>query len=228
MLHSVIVPARNASAFIEKAVNSLLNQTLALSEIIIVSDSDDDCVEAVLRVMKHHKTIRLFKTSAHVGAYLAQNVGLHYASGDLISFCGADDMWTPTRSAELSAVSDSWRSLANTFHVKIDERGNPISKSSETLGGVFSYSRKMMVELGGFKPWPCSADSDLYHRAVSIGGVRCISKNHSYLYRQHPAQLTRMPDTALSSDRRRAYERLWGRGPTRIEPSITEHNEIKL
>ena len=99
-----------------------------------------------------------------------------------------------------------WRAVANTWHRKMSAAGTPAKLGSEALGGVFMYSREMLDKLGGFKDWPCSADTDMYNRAIEAGGIRAIHKKPTYLYRQHGEQITKRAATAFGAPLRLAYQ----------------------
>ena len=226
MKHSVIIPAKYNAQWIALSIESVLNQTLSIDELIIVSDDDPDSSDVAARYLSDPR-VKIYQTHDHVGSYQAQNVGLKYFTGDVVSFIGSDDLWHEERSAEILDHMTSWNSMVNTFHTKINSTGRETGRDCETLGGVFSYHREMVRQLGGFKPWPCSADSDFYHRAVKAGGVRSICKRHLYMYRQHAKQLTQMTDTKIGSKRRLIYQKLWGSGPLCIEPDIPNHWQIR-
>ena len=226
MKHSVIIPAKYNARWIKESITSVLNQTVSVDEVIIVSDDDDDSTRAAKECLFDQR-ISIFQTAEHVGSYQCQNVGLKYVTGDIISFIGSDDLWHEDRSAAIVSNMKSWNSMVNTFHIKIDSKGRELKKDCETLGGVFSYHREMIRQLGGFKPWPCGADSDFYHRAVKAGGVRSICKRYLYSYRQHEKQLTQLKETAIGSKRRLIYQKLWGSGPLCIKPDIPNHWRIE-
>jgi len=226
MKHSVIIPAKYNAQWIGQAIESVLDQTLDIDQLIIISDDDQESTDVAKGYLPDPR-VNIFQTENHVGSYQCQNVALKYFTGDILSFIGSDDLWHRERSAEIVAHMNSWNSMVNTFHVKIDERGRELKKDCETLGGVFSYHKEMLRQLGGFKAWPCSADSDFYHRAVKAGGVRSICRRHLYQYRQHPKQLTQMESTRVGSKRRMIYQKLWGSGPLCITPDIPNHWRIR-
>lgn len=85
---SVIVPMRNASAWIDDCLDALQSQCVSEGgfEIIVVDNgSTDDSVE---RVRKRHGMM-LLEEPLH-GSYAARNRGLEAARGDLVAFIDAD------------------------------------------------------------------------------------------------------------------------------------------
>jgi len=94
---SIIVPAYNASNYIEKCIDSLLNQTLKDIEIIIVNDgSTDDTAE---KLSKYEDEIKVI-TQKNVGVASARNKGLSVANGEYIAYVDSDD-WIESNMFEL-------------------------------------------------------------------------------------------------------------------------------
>ena len=90
---SIIVPIYNAESTIEACVNSLINQTYANLEIILVDDcSTDLSPEICKKLEKEFLNIKFIKTEHNSGCYIARNMGIQYSSGDIIGFQDADDI----------------------------------------------------------------------------------------------------------------------------------------
>ncbi|HTL70091.1 MAG TPA: glycosyltransferase [Candidatus Eisenbacteria bacterium] len=87
---SVVIPAYNASAFIQDAVSSVLSQTHADLEVLVIDDgsTDDTATRAA-----GDPCVRVIRTSQQ-GNYYARNRGLNEARGDYVAFLDADDLWT--------------------------------------------------------------------------------------------------------------------------------------
>src|ERR1039457_2632426 len=95
---SVIVPTFNRGYILGEAIQSILDQTYPLFEVIIVDDgSTDDTVEVVNRFKDGR--VRLIQHSMNSGVAAARNSGLKAAQGDLISFLDSDDLWSPDKLA---------------------------------------------------------------------------------------------------------------------------------
>lgn len=107
---SVVIPCRDAAATLPATLASLRAQTFQDWEAICVDDgSCDDTAEVIRRVARLDRRVRAVSVVAG-GPGLARNVGaLTHASGDLIAFLDADDLWTPDK---LSTLNDMFRSRA--------------------------------------------------------------------------------------------------------------------
>lgn len=88
---SVIVPVFKVEQYIERTVNSLLNQTLKNIEIILVDDeSPDNCPQICDSYANKYKNIKVIhKKNAGLG--MACNSGIEVAKGEYIAFCDSDD-----------------------------------------------------------------------------------------------------------------------------------------
>lgn len=95
---SVITPMYNCDKFIGQTINSVINQTYANWEMILIDDaSNDKSVEIVKHYMKLDKRIRLIKLSENSGAAVARNKGIEASCGRFIAFLDGDDLWEPNK-----------------------------------------------------------------------------------------------------------------------------------
>lgn len=91
---SVIIPTYNRVKTLMRAVNSVLNQTLQPSEIIIVDDrSTDETIPMLAPLANRLKVI----TQPHNGVSSARNHGVLQASSPWIAFLDSDDEWLPQK-----------------------------------------------------------------------------------------------------------------------------------
>jgi len=96
-LVSIIVPCFNAAPWLAKTLESLLAQTWAPCEIIVVDDGSRDTSLAVARSFASRGVRVIAQTNA--GASAARNGGLREARGEFIQFLDADDLVTPDKIA---------------------------------------------------------------------------------------------------------------------------------
>lgn len=89
---SVIIPVYNTKDYIEKCLDSLLNQTLSDIEILAVDDGSTDGTGEIVReyAQKHPDKIKAF-FKENGGQAEARNLALEYAVGDYIGFVDSDD-----------------------------------------------------------------------------------------------------------------------------------------
>ena len=88
---SVIVPVYNVENYIERCLNSLVNQTLKDIEIIVVNDgSTDNSIKVINDFLDKYKNI-IYVEKKNGGLSDARNYGMKYAKGDYIAFLDSDD-----------------------------------------------------------------------------------------------------------------------------------------
>lgn len=89
---SVIVPVYNVEKFIDKCLNSLVNQTLKEIEIIVVNDGSPDNSQKIIDkyVKKYPDKIKSY-IKENGGQGSARNYGLKKATGEYIGYVDSDD-----------------------------------------------------------------------------------------------------------------------------------------
>ncbi len=108
---SAIIPVYNGEAFLQDAIESILQQTQRVSEIIIIDDgSKDKSFDIAVSISKSALIpIKVFKQQ-NSGVSVARNLGLVKSSGDLVAFLDVDDIWMPTKIEKQLALYDELKS----------------------------------------------------------------------------------------------------------------------
>jgi glycosyltransferase involved in cell wall biosynthesis len=100
---SVVIPAYNAENYLAEAIASVLAQTAAVHEIIVVNDGSTDRTAEI--ATGFGARVRLVK-QANSGAAAARNHGVRQSTGEYLAFLDADDLWVPPKLAvQLAALS---------------------------------------------------------------------------------------------------------------------------
>jgi len=91
---SVVIPAWNAARYMDEVIDSVLSQSVAPREIIVVNDGSTDDTSGCVR--KFGSRITLIEQS-NAGAAAARNRGVAEARGEAIALLDADDLMAPRR-----------------------------------------------------------------------------------------------------------------------------------
>ncbi len=100
---SVVIPCYRSADTIDRAVESVIHQTLPPEEILLVDDYSDDggaTLAALIRLQQNcgmHATIELIALDKNYGPGGARNAGWNAARQPYIAFLDADDSWHPRK-----------------------------------------------------------------------------------------------------------------------------------
>ncbi|MBW4490172.1 MAG: glycosyltransferase family 2 protein [Trichocoleus desertorum ATA4-8-CV12] len=138
---SVIIPAYNAMDYLPQAVESVLRQTFASFEILIVDDgSSDEIKQWAAQIQTIEPRLQLI-TQTNQGVSAARNQGISLAKGEYIAFLDADDFWERTKLEKQVAHLENNASvgLVDTWIALTNEQGEPSGKVtiSEAEGNVW-------------------------------------------------------------------------------------------
>lgn len=90
-LISVVVPVYNAEKYLDKCIQSIINQKYSNLEIILVDDgSKDNSLELCKKYAENDKRIKVIHKE-NGGVSTARNSGIEAVSGDFIAFIDSDD-----------------------------------------------------------------------------------------------------------------------------------------
>jgi len=93
---SVIIPTYNQADLLQKALQSVINQTFQNWEVIVIDNySEDNSKEIVESTRDRRINYVLFSNNGIIAA--SRNHGIHLARGDMIAFLDSDDLWYPSK-----------------------------------------------------------------------------------------------------------------------------------
>ncbi len=95
MFFSVVIPVYNVEKYLNRCIQSILDQNFSDYEIILVDDgSDDFSGEICDKYSKEHKNINVIHKK-NEGLLLARRTGLENCQGEYIIHCDSDDYFAP-------------------------------------------------------------------------------------------------------------------------------------
>jgi glycosyltransferase involved in cell wall biosynthesis len=201
-LFSVLVANYQNAAYLDDALNSLVDQTYQSWEAVVVDDSStDESAEVLARWKSDQRVIPLFHQSRR-GPGAAFRTAACAARGDLMGMLGADDALRPD--AVMKMVDAHRRNplaaLINSNLVVCDEKLRPTGEPSpyralpegETLiracsvSSFATFKRSAYLRTAGFDETLMRAvDHDIYLKLEEVGSLAYVD-SALYLYRANP------------------------------------------
>lgn len=171
---SVITPSYNTAAFIAETINSVLAQTYADWEMIIVDDCSTDATDDAVRPFLSDPRIRYIKNERNLGAAESRNRALREAKGRFVAFLDSDDLWLPEKlEKQLEFMAKTGAKFSYTEYEQIDE-------SSKSVGVTVTGPKKISRLGMNAYCWP-GCLTVMYDRyAVGLVQIKDIKKNNDY------------------------------------------------
>ena len=189
---STIIPIYNSEKYLGEAIESVLCQTHPVDEIIIVNDGSTDNGPQIAESFGGKVKI-IHRENGGIGA--ARNTGISLATGSLITFLDADDLWLPEKTQQQHAmlqtgISDMVFGVVEQFmSPELTESQCPAQpaamKMEGYIAGAMMVSKEVFMQvgpfpennaLGEFIDWYCRAkelslrmtmsDSIVLHRRI--------------------------------------------------------------
>ncbi|MEY2539889.1 MAG: hypothetical protein QOG67_3629 [Verrucomicrobiota bacterium] len=98
-----MIPTYNREALIARSIQSVLNQSYADLELLVIDDGSTDDTAGVAAGF-HDPRLNYVRLPNNSGAAAALNVGIRMSKGKFLSFQGSDDEWLPDKLAKHMAV----------------------------------------------------------------------------------------------------------------------------
>jgi len=94
---AVIIPCYNCSKYIQRTIDSALNQDYEHLEIIAIDDGSTDDTKKILEGYFPKIRIMSHPNNANCGAAASLNLGINATKSELIAFLDSDDIWHPNK-----------------------------------------------------------------------------------------------------------------------------------
>lgn len=88
---SIIVPVYNTGKYLEKCINSLINQTYKNIEIVIVEDCSTDNSKNIIKKFENRKNVKIIYNKKNSGLSYSRNIGILKSTGEYVGFIDSDD-----------------------------------------------------------------------------------------------------------------------------------------
>jgi glycosyltransferase involved in cell wall biosynthesis len=159
---SVVVPCFNYAKYLGECIDSLVNQTYKLHEIIIVNDGSPDNTREVSNqlIEKYPEHNIQYLEKMNGGLSSARNYGINEATGDFIVCLDADDKLVPGAIEEQVKLMTDDMTIGQTALMEFGERHVVMIPSSDnsiqrilranSIICTAMYPKKAWVEVGGY------------------------------------------------------------------------------
>ena len=128
---SIVIPSYNKAKFVEETLNSIIDQKYPFLEVVIQDGgSTDGTLEIIKRIASRYSEIIRWESKKDKGQTDAINRGLKKATGEIITYLNADDVY---KRGTLKKVGEYFAKHRNTLWVAgkgetIDEKGRKTSE----------------------------------------------------------------------------------------------------
>lgn len=113
---SVVIPAYNREKTIRSCIESVLTQTYAPFEVVVVDDCSSDTTVDIVKSIADER-VRCYTLEYNSGAQAARNYGIRQAQGDWIAFQDSDDLWCPEKlERQIQCLADNKLSPYTVIH----------------------------------------------------------------------------------------------------------------
>ena len=181
---SVIIPTYNREKLIGRAIRSVLRQTIACSEILVIDDGSMDQTGALVRSMRASSKVPIhFFYQKNRGVAAARNLGIQRAQSEFIAFLDSDDHWRKDKLAQqlraMEAAPDYLISHTREQWLRGGVHLNQKKKHIPRHGDIFGHClqlcavgmstvmvrKELFTTVGLFSPMlPCCEDYDFLLR----------------------------------------------------------------
>jgi len=203
---SVIIPTYNRQATIDRAVQSVLQQTHPADELIVVDDGSTDNTASQLSAYPNLHYIY----QANAGVSAARNRGIRAASGDWIALLDSDDEWLPEKLQQqinMLKLQPHYRFChCDEIWMRHDVRVNPKHRHRKHGGHIYTHCLPLCVispsaalirrdvfdDTGWFdESLPACEDYDYWLRFCAVAPVLYVAAPLLKKYGGHADQLSR-------------------------------------
>lgn len=192
---TVVIPTRNRVVFLQRAINSVLAQTVKNVEIVVVDDYSSDDIKGVIDSFGDHR-IRLIRHDECKGGSASRNTGIAHSQAEFVAFLDDDDEWCHHKLESQLAVMRRHQELAMVYtgflivnqstgvieQIRRPQRQRDLSKCllrDNVIGTTSTVMVRKVCLAGDIKfdeNLKSCQDWDFYLRMASDYQIDCISR----------------------------------------------------
>ena len=213
---TVYIPTYNYARYIDKAVQSVLKQTMSEWELIIIDDGSTDNTPEIISKYKDNPRIRTIEQE-NKGLNFTNNIALRLANGRYIMRLDADDYLDESALLILSNILDTKPDVGLVYpdYHEVDSEGEIITlvrrekliEEVELLdlpahGACTMFRRELLMQIGGYiEAFTCQDGYELWLRFIQKFKPYNVNLPLFY-YRQHSDSITKKQKKILETRRK--------------------------
>ncbi len=178
---SIIVPVYRCEPYISRCIESILNQTFADFQLILIDDgSPDKSGEICDKYAEKDNRIKVIHQE-NKGASAARNRGIREASGEYLMFCDSDDMVSPMWAERLMKLADKDTLVMGAYCNNIQALGTEKKLAAEAEK-IYAVSDYKFFNNCGIAGYLCNA---IYRRdIITENKISLREKSHEGDYNE--------------------------------------------
>jgi len=191
---STVIILYNLEKYIDDAIQSVLGQTRQPDEIIVVDDCSTDGSSDI--VAKYRDRVIHIRQEKNSGALRNSLSGLKAATGDIVAFLDADDVWMPKKleAIEREFLEDEEVVLVSHDFIEVDENLQDFNMQDLNLLNTTRMNTRRITKSYAKKDWSDKMREEiLLKHGFWLGSAYCVRRKAILLERfesviaQHPA-----------------------------------------
>jgi glycosyltransferase involved in cell wall biosynthesis len=197
---SVVLTVYNRERYLNRAVDSLIDQDFSSWELIAVDDgSNDDSLSILKSYGGAVENIKIIEQENRKLPY-SRNKGILASKGKYITFLDSDDEYAAhhlkkridymLEHPETDLIHGGVKIIGDEYVRDKDDPNKLVHISKCTVGATFFGKRKVFIDLGGFKEIHYSEDSEFLQRAEKVFEVEKIDFKTYIYHRDIPDSIT--------------------------------------
>ena len=192
IMFSVVIPVYNRAGLVGEALESVLNQTFADFELIVIDDASTDQTPETINEF-HDPRLKYIRLEKRSGPSAARNRGAEAGVGKYLAFLDSDDLWRPEKLEKQAEFFSSHPDIlvcqTEEIWMRNGKRVYPKPKHKKEGGDFFhravnlclvspsavAMERRYFLRIGGFdEDLPAAEDYDLWLRVLSREPIELI------------------------------------------------------
>ena len=205
---TAILPTWNRAEWLEKSIQSVLDQTFGDFELVVVDDASTDSTAEIIE--RYSGKIRTIVFSENRGVSAARNAAISTSDSEWIAFLDSDDFWHPDKLQKQIAQTKMRPAcplhFTDEIWIRNGVRVNPKKKHQKKEGWIFQPSlalclmapstvilRRELFEVHGLfdENLPVCEDYDLWLRLTAQHPVALLDEKLMTRHGGHADQLSR-------------------------------------